>query len=40
MRPKLAASDYCDPESFTRSLEKALRDMWIDWCNKHTTLTE
>jgi protein O-GlcNAc transferase len=32
LRPKLAASDHFNAESFTRSLENAFRTMWVAWC--------
>ena len=40
MRLKLAASDYCNAESFTRSIEKAFRGMWNGWCDSHTASIE
>ncbi|MBL8629408.1 MAG: tetratricopeptide repeat protein [Rhodospirillaceae bacterium] len=32
LRPRMAASPLCDEVGFTRTLEKAYRDMWQDWC--------
>lgn len=32
LRPRMAASPLCQPEAFTRDLEKLYRRMWQAWC--------
>lgn len=32
LRPRMQASPLLDAEGHTRKVEKAFRDMWVDWC--------
>jgi predicted O-linked N-acetylglucosamine transferase (SPINDLY family) len=34
LRPRMLTSPLLDAEGFTRRLEKALRDMWVAWCER------
>lgn len=34
LRERMAASPLCDGPRFTRNLEAAYRDIWINWCNE------
>lgn len=36
LRPRMAASPLCDGPLFARNLEKALRDIWRNWCRRAT----
>jgi predicted O-linked N-acetylglucosamine transferase (SPINDLY family) len=34
LREQVARSPLCDEVSFTRKVEAALREMWVNWCGK------
>jgi predicted O-linked N-acetylglucosamine transferase (SPINDLY family) len=32
LRPRMLTSPLLDAEGYTRKVEQAFRDMWVDWC--------
>ena len=34
LRARMAASDFGDPQRYTRAVERAYRQMWRRWCNR------
>lgn len=34
LRERMLASPLCDEIGFTRAMERAFRDMWVEWCRK------